>query len=118
MLSDRLKMARKKRGLTQEQLAIMVKTTKATISNYENKYSTPSNEMLKDLADALSVTTDYLLGRSDDPRLTEDQQKDVDEEFQELKKIIESLPKEEQEKVKRMVLGYVKGYADSRKENK
>ncbi|MCY9112043.1 helix-turn-helix transcriptional regulator [Bacillus atrophaeus] len=63
MLSKRLKLIRKRRGLTQIGLANKVKTTKGTISNYENGHSTPSNEMLRDLADALDTTTDYLLGR-------------------------------------------------------
>lgn len=65
MLSKRLKQARLFRKLTQEQLANLVNTKKATISNYENEHSTPSNEMLKDLADALNVSTDFLLGRTD-----------------------------------------------------
>ncbi|MCY8144343.1 helix-turn-helix transcriptional regulator [Bacillus haynesii] len=65
MLSKRLKNIRKDKGLTQEELAKRVKTTKGTISNYENGYSTPSNEMLSDLADALDTTTDFLLGRTD-----------------------------------------------------
>ncbi|WMW42147.1 helix-turn-helix transcriptional regulator [Bacillus subtilis] len=65
MLSKRLKLIRNRRGLTQTGLAHKVKTTKGTISNYENGHSTPSNEMLRDLADALDTTTDYLLGRTD-----------------------------------------------------
>lgn len=65
MLSIRLKSARKSKKLTQEDLAKKVNTTKATISNYENDYSTPSNEMLLLLANALEVSTDYLLGRDE-----------------------------------------------------
>jgi transcriptional regulator with XRE-family HTH domain len=67
MLSKRLKATRKRNNLTQEELAIKLKTTKGTISNYENRHSTPSNEMLVDLANALGVTTDYLLGKTDKP---------------------------------------------------
>lgn len=63
MLSERLKEARKKKKLTQEELAIKVNTTKGTISNYENGHSSPSNEMLTMLADVLDVSTDWLLGR-------------------------------------------------------
>lgn len=78
VLAKRLRQARKNKKLTQEQLAHLVKTTKGTISNYENEYSTPSNEMLKDLAKALDVTTDYLLGRSSNlPQLTEKDEKDI-----------------------------------------
>lgn len=63
----RLVEQRKKRNLTQEQLAHKVKTTKGTISNYENGHSTPPHETLVAIADALGVSTDYLLNRTDDP---------------------------------------------------
>lgn len=72
MLSIRLKSARKAKKLTQEDLAKKVNTTKATISNYENDYSTPSNEMLVLLADVLDVSTDYLLGRDDKAKSAND----------------------------------------------
>lgn len=49
--------------MSQTELADRIHVTKATISNYENKYSSPSNELLVKIADALEVTTDYLLGR-------------------------------------------------------
>lgn len=62
MLSKRLKAARNAMKLTQDELAARVKTTKATISNYENEYSTPSNEILVRIARTLNVSTDYLLG--------------------------------------------------------
>lgn len=65
MLSQRLRTARKAKGLTQEELAEHVCTTKGTISNYENNHSTPPNDMLRHLADILNVTTDWLLGRTD-----------------------------------------------------
>lgn len=64
MLSQRLKISRKRLKLTQEELAYKVSTTKSTISNYENGHSTPSNEMLIHLSDVLQVSTDYLLGKS------------------------------------------------------
>lgn len=66
MLSQRLKSARSRKKLTQEELAVKVNTTKGTISNYENGHSTPSNEMLVLLSDALEITTDYLLGKAVD----------------------------------------------------
>lgn len=69
MLSQRLRAARKARGLTQEELAAKVRATKGTISNYENNHSTPPNDMLTQLADVLNVSTDWLLGRVDDDTL-------------------------------------------------
>lgn len=65
MLAQRLRYIRKLRKLSQEELAKKINSTKGTISNYENEHSTPSNEILKDLADVLYTTTDYLLGRTD-----------------------------------------------------
>ena len=66
MLSKRLISARRKSKLTQAELAKKVHTTKSTISNYENRHSNPSNEMLVLLSDALNVSTDYLLGKTEE----------------------------------------------------
>lgn len=62
MFQQRLKTARKTKHFTQEQLAQRINTTKATISNYENGYSTPSNDTLVALAKTLECSVDYLLG--------------------------------------------------------
>lgn len=64
--SQRMKQLRKASKLTQEELGKQIGTTKGTISNYENGYSTPSNQMLVALSDVLNTNTDYLLGRTDD----------------------------------------------------
>ncbi|MET1032229.1 helix-turn-helix domain-containing protein, partial [Domibacillus tundrae] len=55
--------------------------TKGTISNYENGHSTPSNEMLKDLADILDTTTDYLLGRTNKMASENNNEKEMMEFF-------------------------------------
>ncbi|MED1781547.1 helix-turn-helix transcriptional regulator [Brevibacillus fortis] len=89
MLSQRLRTARKTKGLTQEELAEHVCTTKGTISNYENNHSTPPNDMLRQLADVLDVTTDWLLGRTDEvtayilPETGETNKRSLDELLQE-----------------------------------
>lgn len=64
---QRLKIARKQKKLTQEELARLVNTTKGTISNYENGHSKPNDEMLVILANKLDCSTDYLLGVVDKP---------------------------------------------------
>ena len=58
----RLKELRKKKGLTQEQVAKRLNLTKASISGYENNTITPPNDMLARLALLYGVSTDYLLG--------------------------------------------------------
>ncbi|MCA1358725.1 helix-turn-helix transcriptional regulator [Bradyrhizobium sp. IC3069] len=64
---DRLKSARDLRGLNQDQLAKRSGLQGSAISHFETGTRKPSFDNLRRLADALGVTTDYLLGRSDDP---------------------------------------------------
>jgi len=67
-LGERLKRTRGERGLTQEELAAMVHVSDATINRYEKNLRRPGPEMLRLLGDALQVSADYLLGRTDDPQ--------------------------------------------------
>ncbi|GAB6251589.1 MULTISPECIES: helix-turn-helix domain-containing protein [Bacillus cereus group] len=105
ILGQRIKDSRKKRGLTQGDLALKIKenmdtetkVTKTTISNYETGYSSPSNEMLVVISDALKVSVDYLLGRSDDPELNAVQYTKLRKEFNELIDALEKMPKEKQD---------------------
>lgn len=59
----RLKAARESKSLTQSQLASIAGFQPSAISHFEVGNRAPSFENLKKLADALNVTTDYLLGR-------------------------------------------------------
>lgn len=58
---------RQDRGLTQKQLGKILSVSTGTISNYENGVHYPDLEKLVRLADYFQVSTDYLLGRQDDP---------------------------------------------------
>lgn len=69
IFAERLRFARDElRHLTQEQLAKKCGLPSTSISHFENEASTrkPSFDNLRRLANALEVTTDYLLGLSDD----------------------------------------------------
>lgn len=57
-----IKAARQKAGLSQEELAGIVKTTKSTISKYENGLRQPRIEQLQAIAAALGVSVGSLLG--------------------------------------------------------
>ena len=70
MLGARIKELRKEFGLSQVDLASRLEVTKQTISNWENENIQPSSDMLVDLANVFNVTTDYLLGLDDVPRLS------------------------------------------------
>ena len=61
-----LREARKEKGLKQSELANIVHVSIQTISGYETGYAQPPIDILVKIADALEITTDYLLGRSDE----------------------------------------------------
>src|SRR5699024_10824250 len=65
VLNIRLKQLRNERKITQSELGRKVNVTKSSISGYENGTRTPDTETLLDLANALDVSVDYLLGRTD-----------------------------------------------------
>jgi transcriptional regulator with XRE-family HTH domain len=63
--SKRLNAARRMRGLSQTDLASKTGLKQVAISFFETGRRAPSFGNLKRLADALEVTSDYLMGRSD-----------------------------------------------------
>ena len=68
MFNDRLVLLRKRKGLSQYKLAEILNLTRGQVANYEQGKRQPDYETLKMFADFFNVSTDYLLGRSDDPR--------------------------------------------------
>lgn len=60
--SKRLKEFRKKRGLTQLQLAQLTGLSKQVISNLERNYTQPNSNQINLLAKTLNTTTYELLG--------------------------------------------------------
>ena|ERR1035437_1635462 len=66
--SDRLRDERERKGLSQSELAARSGLQPSAISHFETGNRGPSFENLKKLADALSVTIDYLLGRTEEPK--------------------------------------------------
>lgn len=67
IFAKRLRQARKHLDLSQEELAREAKLPLGTISHFESGSRKPSFDNLRRLADALGITTDYLLGRVEDP---------------------------------------------------
>ncbi|GHT78492.1 hypothetical protein FACS1894130_05160 [Spirochaetia bacterium] len=64
---ERLKNAREMRGLTQSELGAKAKLPPSSIAHFETGTRKPSFDTLRSLANALEVTTDYLLGRVETP---------------------------------------------------
>ena len=64
---QRLRAARELRELSQGKLANRAALQASAVSHFETGARKPSFDNLRKLADALEVTTDYLLGRVSDP---------------------------------------------------
>lgn len=64
---DRLSKIRKKRELSQDALARKAGLPATAISHFESNTRKPSFDNLRKIADALEVSIDYLMGRTDDP---------------------------------------------------
>ena len=65
-LGEKLKAARKKAGLSQEELAKKVSVSRQAITKWENNKGIPDVENLKALAALFDVSVDYLLSDADD----------------------------------------------------
>jgi transcriptional regulator with XRE-family HTH domain len=71
LFKERLKAARELRGMKQNELADRAKLPASSIAHFEAGSRKPSFDTLRRLANALEVTTDYLLGRVEEPGLAE-----------------------------------------------
>lgn len=67
IFKDRLKAARELRDMKQVELAERAKLPPSSVAHFEAGSRKPSFDTLRRLANALEVTTDYLLGRVDEP---------------------------------------------------
>jgi transcriptional regulator with XRE-family HTH domain len=67
---ERLRVARESRQLSQSKLAERAGLQVSAVSHFETGNRKPSFDNLRRLADALNVTTDYLLGRVSQMELT------------------------------------------------
>ena len=70
MFALRLKQLREDAGISQAQLAIKLGVRQSTVGMWENGKNKPQNAKLESLASMFGVSTDYLLGRSDEPTET------------------------------------------------
>ena len=107
LFSERLQAARELRKMSQSQLAIAAGLPPSSVSHFEAGARKPSFDNLKRLAVALSVTTDFLLGRSDTPdasgapgRLHRDQHKLSFEDLNLTEQFVEMLLRRSAEKKK------------------
>ena len=65
--AERLQKARQRKNLMQKDVAAYLNLTERSYQHYEGGTRRPNYEILVTLADYFDVTTDYLLGRTDEP---------------------------------------------------
>ena len=64
MLNENIKLKRKAKGLSQEELAAKLNVARQTLSKWEKGMSVPDAEMLIQIAKALDTSVSELLGES------------------------------------------------------
>ena len=71
MLGDRLSKLRQERNLSQRELGEIVSVSGYTISAYELGRSDPNDDIKTRLAQFFDVSVDYLLNRTNNPKMAE-----------------------------------------------
>lgn len=66
-IGERIRKARKQKGLTQPQLGDKVNVSSQVVSNWERGYTTPDSDDITRVAKVLGISTDYLHGIIDEP---------------------------------------------------
>ena len=106
ILSKKLKLARKQKGLTQGQLAQKIGADIQRISKYERSILIPTTEIMVKLSNALDVSLDYLL--KDDKNRVTGKVKDtelVDQFVQ-----VDALPEQDRHMLKALLEAFIKKY--------
>ena len=73
MLGDNIKVIRKNKGLSQEELATRLNVVRQTVSKWEKGLSVPDAQMLQKLAEVLDTTVAQLLDAQPEPEKEENQ---------------------------------------------
>lgn len=95
ILSIRIKELRKERKWSQKELGEKVDVSESFISKVESGKKQPSREVTAKIAETFNVTTDFLLGRSDEEDLNEM----LDVKFKSMKERLSNLPESQREMI-------------------
>lgn len=83
-LGEKLKILRLEKGLSLQELADKFNVGKTTIANYERGDRKPDYEMIIKFCKFFDVTSDYLLGLTDDPNLVVVKGEDLPKELRDI----------------------------------
>ncbi|WP_369350436.1 helix-turn-helix domain-containing protein [Streptococcus hillyeri] len=114
---EKIKELCKKQGISLNTLEEKLNYPRNTLYRY--KTQTPSSERVAEIADYFNVSTDYLLGRTDNPNIARDTYVTPSGKEMDLAQLADGVmlfdgkPLTEEEKI--TIQGIIKGYLDSRK---
>jgi transcriptional regulator with XRE-family HTH domain len=101
---------------TQQEIADKLGISRARYSHYENEHVEPDNELLSNIAELFNVSADYLLGISDNPRLSGQEEQLVNERVRELFETLQTIPdKQRRKELEEEVLAYAKFRKNTKK---
>lgn len=84
MIGKRIKLLRTNKEITQKELSEYLGLTPKMISFYEKEERFPPHDIITKIADYFKVTTDYLLGRTDDPNLNNKDEKNIQKDLKQI----------------------------------
>ena len=106
MFNENLKIIRKEKGLSQEQMALRLNVVRQTISKWEKGLSIPDAEMTIKIAEILDVSVNKLLGEKIE---TEEKEKLLENITSELEKLNEFFATKQQKskQIKKKILDII-----------
>lgn len=121
-LGSNIRQLREKQGLTQAQLGKSIGLAESTISLYESGKRAPDVDTIESLANFFGITTDHLLGRYEEPKLTSGADSDLASisQWPEGAKVLfrarKKLTPEQQRKMLRLIETYISEEEDEENE--
>lgn len=84
MLSENIKNLRKKKGMSQEELAEKLNVVRQTVSKWEQNISVPDSEMLIKIAEVFEISVSTLLGETVEIRDTRSELAEISQKLENL----------------------------------
>ena len=104
MLGENIKVLRKNKGLTQEQLAVKLNVVRQTVSKWEKNLSVPDAETVTKIAETLDVSVSDLL---DTLPNEEKELNDIAMQLQNLNDLLAMQAKKQRDIIKKVKIGVV-----------
>jgi transcriptional regulator with XRE-family HTH domain len=103
--AKRLKNILIEKGISQKELAKLIGVSEVTISRYLNEARNPRSEIVDELSRVLNVSTDYLFGRPNAPKVIEEENSAsyYDELFQKRKILFDKTAKASEKEINKML---------------